>query len=129
MARASGERRNYVMSRILACVLAGGAMAAGGWMGSASGMPNVPLAGAEPTALVQKVHGGHRACVWRRWWHRHVGPYDRPVSCDRVYGGRYGGPSVYLRFGDRDRDRRYGRGDRDDRRGDREGERRPRGKE
>ena len=116
------------MTRVLAWVLAGGAIAAGGWVGSANALPAIP-AGAEPTPLVQKVHGGHRACVWRRWWHRHVGPYDRPVSCDRVYGSRYGGPSVYLRFGDRDRDRRYGRGDRDDRRGDREGERRPRGKE
>ena len=43
------------MSRILACVLAGGAIAAGGWMHSANAMPNIPLAGAEPTALVQKV--------------------------------------------------------------------------
>lgn len=102
------------MSRILACVLAGGVVAAGGWIGSANAMPRIPLTGAEPTALVEKIHGGHRACVWRRWWHRHVGPYDRPVRCERVYGGGYyGGPSVILRFGDRDRDRRYRRGDRD----------------
>ena len=106
------------MSRVLAGALVGGAIAVGGWVGSAHAMPNVPRVGAEPLLpLVQKAHGGHRACVWRRWWHRHVGPYDRPVSCDRVYGGGYyGGPSVILRFGDRDRDRdrRFGRGDRDD---------------
>jgi hypothetical protein len=113
------------MSRFFTCMLAGGAIALGGLVGSATAMPKVPLAGAEPTALIQKVHGGHRACVWRRWWHRHVGPYDRPVSCDRVYGsGYYGGPSLYLRFGDRDR--RYRRGDGDDRRGDRDGDRRRR---
>ena len=43
------------MSRILACVLAGGAIAAGGWMHSANAMPNIPLAGAEPTALSRRV--------------------------------------------------------------------------
>jgi len=111
------------MSRILVWVVAGGAIAAGASVGSAGAMPTVPLVGAETAPLVQKVHGGHNWCDWGRgWFHRHVGLYDRALGCTRVYGERYyGGPSVILRFGDRDRDRdrRFRRGDRD---GDRRGE-------
>jgi hypothetical protein len=63
------------------------------------------------TSDVLKVHGYHRSCRWgprRGWWHRHVGPYGRPVPCGRVhryhhpYYRSYAyprSPGIVLRFG------------------------------
>jgi hypothetical protein len=83
----------------------------GGVLAVASAMPAAaaPLVPTQyPTrsasdADIVKVHGFHRSCRWgprRGWWHRHVGPYGRPVHCGRYRYYRYyhGGP-YWHRFG------------------------------
>jgi hypothetical protein len=79
--------------------------------GSAQAAPIRPPLSPEPAPLVEKVHGTHRACRYSPamdWWHRHVGRYNRPVSCGyRTYSpyyepywyAPYYGPGITLRFG------------------------------
>lgn len=44
-------------------------------------------------SIVENVHGCHRSCAAspRLGWHRHVGPYCEPVSCER-HIDRFRGP-------------------------------------
>jgi hypothetical protein len=90
----------------------------GGVLAVASAMPaaaaplvptQYPTRSASDGSDIVKVHGFHRSCRWgprRGWWHRHVGPYGRPVHCGRYryyryyHGGPYWhGPGITFRFG------------------------------
>ena len=63
------------------------------------------------SSAVEMVHGYHRSCSGE-WSHRHQRDGDR-VPCGRSYYYRDSAPSIYLRFGDRDRGHRRHRRDRD----------------
>jgi hypothetical protein len=54
--------------------------------------------------MIEKVHGTHRSCVYShaRGWHRHVGPYNRTVSCGYPYYYEdpfWGSPGITFWFG------------------------------
>jgi len=107
------------MTRSFALLLVGGFLALVP-AATASAAPSAPgpspLRSAGDESGVVKVHGYHRACRWgpgRGWWHRHVGPYGRPVPCGRYrhyryyYGPHWHGPGITLRFGHRHRFHRH----------------------
>jgi hypothetical protein len=89
------------------------------WAGSAQAAVVRPELSTGPAgAIVEKVHGTHRGCRYSAAldWHRHVGPYNRAVSCayryydpfdyDPYWYAPYYGPGITFYFGDR---RRYHR--------------------
>lgn len=58
------------------------------WAGSTQAAPMRSELTTGGATIVDKAHGTHRACRYSPaldWWHRHVGPYNRGVSC-----GSYG---------------------------------------
>jgi hypothetical protein len=66
----------FAVAALAAAVLAGAS--------PASSAPVAGLGGAgDADSLVVKVHGCHRSCEWGPVlrWHRHVGPYCRPIGC------------------------------------------------
>jgi hypothetical protein len=89
----------------LSSVMIGGALV----LATSWGVQAAPLAPQSQNVLsaVEKVHGYHRSCRGE-WSHRHTRDGDR-VPCGRSYYYRDSGPSIHLRFGNRDRGHRHRR--------------------
>lgn len=82
------------------------------WSGTTQAAPFAPELNVKSGAL-EKVHGTHRSCRYSPasgWAHRHIGPYNRAVSCGysgydydydvtpfwfAPYYGRSIGPRIY----------------------------------
>jgi hypothetical protein len=75
-------------------------LAFSGWVGSTQAAPIRLERSTEGAAIVDKVHGTHRTCRYSRasGWHRHVGRYDRPVSCGSYGYYDYDEPFYYGPF-------------------------------
>jgi hypothetical protein len=90
-------------------------------MNTAQAAPLRPELTIEPFAMIEKVHGTHRSCVYSpaRGWHRHVSRYNRAVGCgypyyydSPFYDPFWGSPGITFWFGPspryyRDRPYRY----------------------
>jgi hypothetical protein len=71
------------------------------WAGSSQAASVPPAITTEGTAIIDKVHGTHRACRYSPatgWWHRHVGRYNRAVSCDSYSYDSYDEPFYFGPF-------------------------------
>ncbi len=97
------------MNRLLSSALLGSTVV----MGTAFGASALPLSATPETDNgIEMVHGYHRHCAGDPdYAHRHSRSGYR-IECGRIDRG-VRGPNIRLELGDRDRDRRYYRRDRD----------------
>lgn len=66
------------------------------WANSSQASPVPPSIATEGAGIVEKVHGTHRTCRYSPaldWWHRHIGPYNRAISCGSYSYDYYDEPS------------------------------------
>jgi hypothetical protein len=70
------------------------------WAGASQAASVPPAIAAEGTGIVEKVHGTHRSCRYSRAFglHRHVGRYNRAVSCDSYSYDYYDEPFYFGPF-------------------------------